>query len=501
MSSSRRGFLKGVAAAGLAHALTPHVQPSLAGPQESAQAWPASPFLHGNYAPVHEEITVDDLPVIGQLPGELRGMYVRNGPNPQFPPRGHYHWFDGDGMLHGVYIEDGKASYRNRYVRTAGFEAEREAGRALWGGLLDPPDLDNILKTGQPFKNAANTALVWHDGRLLALWEGGPPHEIRVPGLETAGLFDYDGKLQHPFTAHPKVDPQTGEMLFFGYSVTAPYLQYSVVDRQGNLASTTPIELPRAVMMHDFAVTPNYAIFMDLPETFNLLAVQSGGSMLSFQPQLGARFGILPRHGQGDQVRWFEAEPCFVFHTLNAYEDGDEIVLEACRMNEFPDVLGSTDPSADPDAPGEAPPLWYRWRFNLADGTTREEQLDDLPIEFPRINDALLGQATRYGYAMTLDSGGLIRYDRTSGARLLHRHGEGRTGGEGVFVPRRADGDESDGWLLTYVYDQSTDKSELVVVDAGDLTAPPIARVMLPARVPYGFHGTWISADDLAAVA
>lgn len=197
-----------------------------------------NPYLMGPYAPVDTEIDASDLEVIGEIPDDLNGLYVRNGPNPQHIPAGRYHWFDGDGMLHGVRIAGGKASYRNRYVRTKGFEIEREAGRALWTGLLEPPRFDN---PHGPFKNAANTALVWHDGRLLALWEGGEPHTIRVPGLETIGPYTYGGKLVSAFTAHPKVDEVTGEMMFFGYSmVQPPFVKYSVVSAAGELLRTVP---------------------------------------------------------------------------------------------------------------------------------------------------------------------------------------------------------------------------------------------------------------------
>ncbi|HBE21778.1 MAG TPA: 9-cis-epoxycarotenoid dioxygenase, partial [Cyanobacteria bacterium UBA11367] len=179
----------------------------------------SNPYLEGNFAPVQSEITAEDLPVIGELPADLNGMFVRNGPNPQFPPKGQYHWFDGDGMLHGVHISNGKATYRDRYIQTRGWKIEHEAGHAIWTGLLEPPQKDNPYG---PYKNVANTALVWHDNRLLALWEGGEPHSIEVPSLETVGSYTYGGNLKSPFTAHPKVDPVTGEMMFFGYSLAQP---------------------------------------------------------------------------------------------------------------------------------------------------------------------------------------------------------------------------------------------------------------------------------------
>ncbi len=456
-----------------------------------------NPFLEGNFGPVRDEITVDDLTVIGQLPPDLSGMFVRNGPNPQFAPLGQYHWFDGDGMLHGVRISNGKASYRNRYVQTRGFKIERNAGHAIWTGLLEPPQQNNPHGPG---KNTANTALVWHAGQFLATWEGGAPHAIKLPSLETVGSYTYGDKLVSPFTAHPKVDPSTGEMMFFGYSPAAPpYLQYGVVSATGELLWTVPIDLPIGVMMHDFAITEHYTIFMDLPLTFSVERMQRGEPGLMFEPERPSRFGILPRHGDNSSIRWFETPACYVFHTLNAYEEGDEVVLVACRMNSTTVLMSEQTPGENE---GDTARL-HRWRFNLSTGTAREEMLDDVPAEFPRVNEQLLGRPMRYGYAAKFVPSsmplvdGLIKYDFSSDSSQTQEFGAGRYGGEAVFVPRPGSTAEDDGWLVTFVYDTSEDTSELVVVNAQDVTAEPVARVLIPQRVPYGFHGAWVSEEQL----
>jgi len=468
-----------------------------------------NPYLSGNFAPVHEEILADNLTVIGELPSELNGVFVRNGPNPQFPPQGRYHWFDGDGMLHGVRFCHGKAQYRNRYVRTKGFKIEQTLGHATWTGLLEPVQVNN---PHGPFKNTANTALVWHDGRLLALWEGGKPHEIRVPGLETVSPYTYKGKLISAFTAHPKVDAITGEMMFFGYSLAAPpYLQYSVVSAKGELLRTVPIDLPVGVMMHDFAVTEHYTVFMDLPLTFRPERLKRGKPVLAFEHDRPSRFGILPRHGDNSTIRWFEASACYVFHTLNAYEQGDEVVLTACRMNAT-NIFGLSETLEHQreintvDSDNDASRL-YHWRFNLATGAVREGALDDQTSEFPRVNEQLIGRQTRYGYTVRFGSSqkgeapqvdGLIKYDLVTGCSETHEFGRGRHGGEAVFVPRQSAVTEDDGWLLTFVYDTIEEKSELVVINAQDMTSVPVARLLIPQRVPYGFHGTWIADEQLA---
>jgi len=455
-----------------------------------------NPYLENNFAPVQPEITADTLKVIGELPQDLAGIFLRNGPNPQFPPIGQYHWFDGDGMLHGVEISNGKATYRNRYIQTAGWKIEHTAGKAIWSGFLEPPQLDNPYGP----KNTANTALVWHSGQLLALYEGGRPHAIALPNLETIGEHDFHGKLSTPFTAHPKVDPVTGEMMFIGYSFQPPYLNYGIISPTGELLWTVPIELPKAVMMHDFAISENYTIFMDLPLTLDTERMKRGEPMIAFESDRPSRFGILPRHGDNSQIRWFEAPPCYIFHTLNAYEQGDEVILVACRMN-YTSVLGTVDKSQDPD--GDIPRL-HRWKFNLITGTVHEERLDDIAAEFPRVNETLVGRKTQFGYLSKMSLGavplfdGVIKYDIQNGQSQTHKYGQRRYGSEVVFAPRPHGIAEDDGWLMTFVHDESTETSELLVLDAQQVTHEPIARVLIPQRVPYGFHGTWISNAQIS---
>lgn len=456
----------------------------------------ANPYLESNYAPVQQEITADELTIMGELPAEISGMFVRNGPNPQFSPIGTYHWFDGDGMVHGIRLHQGKASYRNRYVRTHGFQKEREAGQALWRGLLEPSD-------GNPdgsVKNVANTALVWHGGQLLALWEGGAPHALRAPELETIGVQTYNDKLSSPFTAHPKVDPVSGEMMFYGYSLgEPPFLKYSLVSASGELLWTLPIDLPRGVLMHDFAITEHYTLFMDLPLTFSVERMQRGEPALMFESEQPARFVIMPRYGDQDSIRWFEAPACYVFHTLNAYEEGEEVVLIACRMSST-NVLVNDRSFKDPE--GDIPRL-HRWRFNLSKGTVQEENLEPTPSEFPALNDLWLGHPTRYGYTAQMAEAetplfeGVIKHDFREKTSQFHGFGEGRYGSDPSFVPRPDATAEDDGWLLTLIHDHQENTSELLVIDAQNFTAEPVAKIMIPQRVPYGFHSVWVSEQQL----
>jgi carotenoid cleavage dioxygenase len=458
-----------------------------------------SPYLQGNFAPVREEVSAARLSVVGELPRDLHGQFVRNGPNPQFAPKGRYHWFDGDGMLHGVHLAGGEASYRNRYVQTQGFSIERAAGHSVWGGLLDMPDLD--APHGMMFKNAANTALAWHDGRLLALWEGGPPHEIKTPSLDTVGAYDFGGALEIPFTAHPKIDPETGEMVFFGYSPAAePYASHGVVSAQGKLLRTVPIALPAGVMMHDFAITARYSLFLDLPFEFRLDRVFEGKFPFVFDRERPSRYGLFPRHAtDSSALRWFEGPSCFVWHTLNAYEEGDEVVLLACRVSDTNALLPPEDSASKDTDAGRL----HRWRFNLSTGTTREEPLDEVQSEFPRINDAFMGRKNRYGYAGRISGqdgfDGALKYDLETGRSWAYGLGPGRVSGEWVFAPRDGATAEDDGYLLSFVFDRAENRSELVILRAQDITQGPVARVLLPVRVPYGFHGIWLPAAQVGA--
>lgn len=455
-----------------------------------------NPFLLGNYAPWPLEGDLHDAVIEGEVPRELCGTLWRNGPNPQFAPRGAYHWFDGDGMVHAFRFRDGRVSYRNRWVRTARFQRERAAGESLFGGLENMAGSDPRL-LANPVQNAsANTNIVWHAGRLLALVENSAPHLLDPRTLETQGLYDFDGRLIGPMTAHPKLDPETGEMLFFGYSPLPPYLRYHAVDASGRVTRSVEIEVHAPTMMHDFITTRNHVIFMVLPAVFQLDKVAEGGSALAWRPEVGARVGVMPRAGGSADVRWFDIEPCYVFHPLNAYEDGDRIVADVCRYQRLPlfengdEVDGMQDLSAK----------LTRWTMDLAGGSLKEERLDDAPSEFPRLDERFAGLAYRHGYAAGILRKGdekvagmnaILHYDLKSGRRAQHLLPSSDAAGEPIFVPRKADSPEGDGFLLSVVYRGEEKRSDVLVLDAKNVGGAPLATVKLPHRVPFGFHGNW----------
>ncbi|MCC3775268.1 carotenoid oxygenase family protein [Streptomyces sp. UNOB3_S3] len=443
----------------------------------------APAHLAGNFAPVTEEFTAYDLPVTGAIPPELSGWYLRNGPNPHDAASGH--WFLGDGMVHGVRLEGGKAtSYRNRWVRTSTF---------THGAALRDAEGNADLTAGR-----ANTHVVRHAGRTLALIESSFPYELDLRKgheLDTVGSHDFGGRLATPMTAHPKTCPDTGELHFFGYGGReAPYLTYHRADSDGELTISRAVDVPAHTMMHDFHLTASHVVFMDLPVVFDEERARAcQGMPYAWRPDHGARLGVLRRDDPYGAVRWLPIEPCYVFHALNAYDesdaDGERIVLHVIR---YPRLF------ADERGGPPRPALW-RWTADLTRGTVREEQLDDQPCEFPRIDDRLTGRLARYGHVTVGETPGagraageLLRYDLRTGSVARHTFGPGRFPAEAAFAPAD-DRPGGPGWLLTFVYDAATDRSDLVILDAGDLAAPPVAAIHLPRRVPYGFHGNWLA--------
>ncbi len=425
-------------------------------------------FQTGNYAPVADELTDYDLSVDGAIPPELSGWYLRNGPNPR---QATAHWFTGDGMIHGVRIEDGAAKwYRNRWVRTDSF-------------IEDFP-LYNADGSRNLRASVANTHVVNHAGKTLALVESSLPYEISDE-LETIGAYDFGGALIDSMTAHPKICPTTGELHFFGYgSIFEPYVTYHRADAAGELTINRPLDVKAHTMMHDFAITAQHVIFLDLPIVFNIDVARNGEGDMPYRwdDNYGARFGVLRRDDPFGAVRWFEIDPCYIFHVANAYDsaDGKSIELHAVR---YPELWRN-------DGGFDAKGVLWSWRVDLASGAVTERPLDDRAVEFPRIDDRLAGMPARY--AVSVADNSLLRYDLTTGAAVAHDFGVGGPG-EAVFVPAEGPADESSGWYLGYVYDPVRNGSDLVILDAGDFAGDPVATIALPQRVPYGFHGNWIA--------
>jgi carotenoid cleavage dioxygenase len=378
-------------------------------------------------------------------------------------------------MLHGVALRDRKACwYRNRYVRTKQLSGE--------GTFVD--DQGHVDHT----VGSANTHVISHAGRILALVEGSFPYEV-TPELETRGWYDFDGRLRTAMTAHPKLDPVSGELHFFGYGFLPPYLTYHVADAHGVLVRSEEISVPGPTMMHDFNLTERHVVFMDLPVVFDLERAAQGTMPYRWDDGYGARLGVMPRGGTDADVRWIEIDPCYVFHPMNGYDENGTIVLDVVR---YPRLW---DTSGDEFLPAHL----TRWTLDVEAGTVKEEPLDDRATEFPRVDPRRVGRRHRYGYTLQTTDGvaadhmALVKYDQATGSAEVHDFGAGRGPGEPVFVPRTAAAAEDDGWVMTYVYDAARDTSDFVVLAAADFTGPPVATVPLPQRVPFGFHGSWIA--------
>jgi carotenoid cleavage dioxygenase-like enzyme len=462
------------------------------------------PDLGGNMFPVDQEIDVADCTVIGEIPAGLRGSFVRNGPNQMFEPLGKYHMFDGDGMLHGVDFAGGKASYRNRWIRTRGLNAEIDLGKAAYPGLSDVmnfPDASLVGDAG-PVKNRANTHIVRHAGKLLALWEQGLPTEI-APNLETVGEWDFAGELQGAMTAHPRIDPFTGEMFFFAYNFFAPYLVYYVVDALGALIKRVEIDdMPAPVMMHDMLITENYSVFMDSPIVFDMEAMAAGGSMVQWKPQNGTRIGIIPRHGDAHEVRWFEVPTSHVQHFWNAWEDGSRIEVTGVRFEEVDFGIESEASEKESGVETNAGrPAWY-W-VDLESGESGGDYFDDFKGEFCRFNDDLTGRKTDALYMSGFtrenadpgDFDTIVKYDMKTNTRTLWYAGDHGHVGENVFAPNPDGTAEDDGWLVNSMHNSDTGQSEVIVLDAQRVEDGPIARIQIPQRMPFGFHANWFSAE------
>jgi carotenoid cleavage dioxygenase-like enzyme len=461
----------------------------------------ATDAARSNRAPIPFESDAPFLKIQGELPRDLNGTLYRNGPNPQFDAPG-AHWFVGDGMLHAFHLENGRASYRNRWIRTSKWQAEHDAGRALFGGF--GRKLPDAPASTAGDSGVANTNIVFHAGRLLALEEGHAPVEIEPGTLAARGPCKFGGSLNGPFTAHPKIDPVTGEMVFFGYNAGGPFtptLSFGSVNASGMVTRFDRFEAPYASMVHDFIVTANHLLFPILPITGSMERARNGRPPYAWEPDKGAYVGVMKRNDSASDIVWFRAENCYVFHVMNAWEQGDRIIADVMQCEEAPLF---THPDGSPTDPMKSRARLCRWTFDLSGNTDRFSQvyLDDIAGEFPRIDDRRAGLASQHGWYACANPL-LPAFDALSG--VVHVDGKGSRLGqyllpagdtisEPVFVARGDDAAEGSGWLLAVVWRAAENRSDLVVFNATDVEAGPVALVQLGHRVPDGFHGNWVAA-------
>lgn len=458
-----------------------------------------SPFLEGANAPIFEEKTIIDLPVSGDLPKDLNGIYLRNGPNQQVKPIKGYHWFDGDGMLHAAHFERGKISYRNRWVRTDSFAAEREAQTAKFYSVVE----SNKDNTKRPIKDSANTDIVFQGGKGMALWYlAGDVYEFDALTLDTIGKADFAVRAGLKVSAHAKVDEDTDELLFFDYEAQYPYMTYGVVGSDGKLKHSTSIVLPGPRLPHDMGMTKKYSILHDLPLYQDMDAWRQGRHKITFNADLPSRFAIVPRYGDANSIRWFEADPCFIYHVVNCWDEDDAVVMIGCRYGMSTDkgALAKQIANLSMDA------KLYKWRFDLKTGKTTEGVIEKaMNLEFPTSPTALNGKFTRYSYCVTMVEdpvprfSGIVKHDVHTGAYSAWSDGSGVYYSEPWFAPSDDHKAEDDGYVVAFAYNAPADKSEIHIFDAREIGRGPRARITIPTRVPAGFHATWVKATQLKA--
>jgi len=438
-------------------------------------------WLQGNFAPVREETFVEELAVRGAIPPELSGLFVRNGSNP--PKAASSHWFLGDGMLHGVRIEGGKASwYRNRYIDTPIHRADKDL--MDFGGI---PGKEN---------SQSNVAMVHHGGKLLATGEVGWPYEIATADLSTVGPWGYDGKLGDNMTAHPKIDPATGRLHVFGYGLLSPGITYYEADPSGAIDTVVQIPMDDIVMVHDFAITDREAVFWIGPVLFGADEANPYPAVpFHWDPSGPSKVGVLPFGGDAASMRWVDIDPCYVFHGLNAHRDGDDVVL---RLHVLPEAFGRK---------GDLLPSHLtEWRVGTGGDalTFSSQQISDRSMDLPTHDRRHTGRATRHGWCATttdatarygFELAGICHINTTTGEEDVWDPDEHLRAGEAVFVPT-GDG-EGEGYAVTYVWNRSTGSSTFAVFDAQEVAKGPVAEVDLPVRVPFGFHGLWLDDADL----
>ena len=464
------------------------------------------PMLQGAFAPVFVEGNSAELPVTGEIPNELNGALYRNGPNPQFPPRGHYHLFGGDGMVHAFTLENGRARYRNRWVRTPRFELERKAGEALFGGFGDPAKSDPSV-IGKDF-GVANTQVIYHAGKLMALEESHLPFEL-TRSLDSIGYHTFGGvlptTLEGRFTAHPKIDPDNGELVGFSYSGSGIFgtrMSLIIIAATGELVRQDFFEAPYCSFVHDFLMTRDHVVFPILPLAGDMNRARRGGTAYAWDPSKPALLGVVGRRAPISSLKWFQIEPCYVFHTFNAWEDGSTIhcdVIKYDRAPLFPDVEGNFAP------PASALGRPVRWSIDLSGKTNevKETSLAEAAGEFPRCDERRAGSEYRHAFFSAYGPNpgasqplfnAVTHLDLASGRTAAFSVPQGNSLSEAVFAPRSAASPEGDGFLLTVQYIRDENRSDLLIFDALDLERGPIGRVHLSHRVPAGFHGSWVPA-------
>ena len=452
----------------------------------------ADPHLSGNFLPVQRETDARDLRVLsGRIPGDLRGVYMRNGPNPRYKPVSFAYPLDGDGMIHAVYLDGGRARYRNRFVQTAGLRIEERAGRAVYPSFTHPSPIDpSVFRPGEshvPVKNGAFVNIIRHGDHLLALNEATSCYEMSMD-LETLGEWTAGTAQPLHMGAHNRRHPRTGDLWALEYSWREPVVRFHRLNPSGLLVETRSVTLPMPTMVHDFVLTERHVVLIAGPAVFDIQAARAGKSMLQWRPDLGMRIALLPL--DGGETTWIEGDPFHVYHFANGFERGGKVVVDYVHHDRFAFTA-------------EVAPTFRRLTIDPVRRSFTTARFFDDEVEFPRINHRREALSTRYAYVpmrtptLTVPNppsavfNTLLKVDTESGRSTRHDFGDWIIG-EAAFVPRPGGTREDDGYLAAFAFDAKQGASRFVLLDAGHVERPPVAVVALPQRVPQGLHGNWI---------
>ncbi len=469
-----------------------------------------NPYLNGAHEPLRNELDNPQIKIVGDIPKDFSGIYLRNGPNQRFEPLGMYHWFDGDGMIHAAEFREGQVFYRNRWIRTKGLEYEIEKNQSIWPGLMGVPNRNLKDNWGSDLwlKDNSNTDITIHSGKAIStFYQCGDAYIVDPINLETKGTLNIKSSGARQMSAHCMTDENNGDLLFFDYSTKPPYMTYGVLDKESKVIHHTQIDLPGARLPHSMAFTRNYSILMDLPMFWDPTLLEKDIHKVTFYPEIQSKFGIIKRMASGNTIKWFEADPCYIYHIINAWEEGDEIVLDVCRMstpvpksdirNKLSGPYGSMLAWLKLDA------VYHRYRFNLVTGKTKEESMNDVLSEFPTINNKFLGIKSRYSYHVSLADtdvilfSGFLKIDSNTENIQKYNFPEGTYGSEMQFAPRDNSKSEDDGYLITFVTNLLSEKGEIQVFSAEDLSLGPICKIIVPQQIPPGFHSSFVYSEYL----